>query len=200
MQSDIVAHTNVKSGPLSKYSPPEMTVEQSTLDYTRLLYMHYLEMDALIRQADLKAQLTLGINAIFVAAGTASLTESIQQVLSQEATAWGQLFIAINGMAVFALIASIFFALFTIIPRTHAGKRGMDMYFYGAIIHFDEETYINRAMSTTMTDVKRAILGQIHSKSFIVARKFRGVRLSIICLALATFFWAFSRALPLSMV
>ncbi len=184
-------HTQLSSAELDD------TVRQHPLDFTRLLYMHHQEMDNHIRHADLKAQLTLGINAIFIAVGTTPIIDNTTRLINDQVTGMEQVIIFMNVAAIIALVTSVAFSLFTIMPRVRTNRRSKNLYFYGDIVNMSESEFIDSFMETPLNEVKIGILAQIHTKSFIVQRKFKGVRYSVIFLFVATVLWACSFVLPL---
>ena len=172
-------------------------VQDHSLDFTRLLAMHSQEMDNLIRHADLKAQLILGINAILIAADLNLSVENVRAIFNAGATTEQQLLGVAQAVVLVALFFSLTFALFTIIPRVHKARASKQLYFYGDISSMPEREFIDRFMAMPLEDVKIGVLAQIHAKSFIVQRKFQGVRLSLACLFVAVIGWGVWQTIPI---
>lgn len=171
-------------------------VEQHPLDFTRLLHMHYQEMDYLIRSADLKAQLTMGINAILIASGLDFSIETFEIALGTGVPAIERITLGSELMVTLFLILSLAFSLMTIIPRKH-GTKTHNLYFFADITKLDETEFIDEFMATPLDDIKRNVLAEIYAKAAIVDVKFRDARFSIICLYFATMFWVVSHIMPL---
>lgn len=164
----------------------EETVAGYSIDFTRLLYMHYQEMDILIARADLKAQLILAINAILIA-GDVRVT--VGQLTALDAmTAAERVLIGANVLVIVSLLLSLAFAIITIYPRRNR-PHGSNIYFFGDINAYDAPDYVDAYMGSSLDAIKRGVISQIHAKSAIVARKFYYIRRSVICLLAAVVFW-----------
>jgi hypothetical protein len=173
-----------------------ISLEDYKLDFSRMLYMLYMDMDGLIRQADTKAQIFLGVNAILAATianvptglGTATFTPPV----GVGASALSQIgFIMLLGV-VLMLVLSVFFALATIIPR-RVEPTHQSLYFYGTAARMDANAYIQAFKESELEDLKSTILGQIHSRAQIVAAKFTTVNLSGRFLLFGVLLWGASR-------
>lgn len=171
------------------------TVAEYSIDFTRLLYMHYQEMDILIARADLKAQLILAINAILIAGDVRVTVGQLAQLDAM--TAIDQLLLATNGLVIISLLLSLAFAIITIYPR-RSSPHGSQIYFFGDINSYAAPDYVDEYLSASLNDIKRGVISQIHAKSAIVARKFYYIRRSVVCLLGAVVFWGIAQLVLLA--
>lgn len=166
-------------------------IDDFVIDFTRLLYLQYQEVDNSIRHADLKAQLIVGINAILLAAVTNA--SGLFSVIGGDTTAQPlptQVGFILNLNVLTCLLLSIFYSLSTIIPRFKTADTVNSVFFFGDIIKLKQADYVQRYTNMTLKQYKEEMIAQIHAKSFIVDTKFRKVRVSLLFLYAAMFFWA----------
>lgn len=169
--------------------PTDDLVADYRVDFTRLLYMHHLELDNSIRQADQKANLILGVDAILIAAIT---TETVQNFLVRG--------FPIESIVLIGVIGSVFFSLLAVLPRFTQNKNrvGTD-HFFGDIVKISEQAFLARWMDMTLQQVKESVLSQIYAKSHIAQRKFINVRRSAILLLVALVVWGLLWLVTLTM-
>ena len=167
----------------------ELTVRDYVIDFTRLLYMQNLEIDQMILNADQKAQVILGINAILIATLTNSSIEAFREQLTNVMGVGDVVHLVLQISTLVMLLLSIFYALWTVMPRYRPATRNGNPYFFGHIIQMSEADYVERYLDMSLDEVKESIMSQIHAKSFVIATKFRKVRLSMVFLALGIITW-----------
>jgi len=171
------------------------SVSNTPIDFTRLFYMLSQEMDHLIRHADTKAQLILGVDAVLIAS-SAQLAPGMAAAILDPNGSWivrGAF--ALSVLMLVLLLGSIFYALFTVVPRVRKSHIGDNLYFFGSIAHMTEEDYTHRFLNMSMDQLKKTVIAQIHAKANIVQRKFYGVRLSVNFLFFAVMCWVLVRVM-----
>jgi hypothetical protein len=168
-------------------------VRDHSIDFTRLLYMLSQDMDNLIRQADTKAQIILGVNAILAATGVASGTIA-GHLLNESTSLLAKSATLLTLLMLFSLLASIFFALFTASPRV-TGEKAPNAFFFGSIAKMSQADYVKFFQALTLQDVKTSVMMEIHAKRHIVEVKFKGAQRSVNFLFLAIVLWTLSRLL-----
>lgn len=166
-------------------------VKTFPLDFSRMIYMQYQEVDNSLRHADLKAQVVMGINAILFAAVTNLATGQGLTIVSQEFNFSTDLTIlALNLIVFMCLLFSTLFALATIFPRFKPTETAHSFFYFGDIIQDSENDYLDHYLDMTLDDVKLEVMAQIRAKAFIVSKKFYNVRRSMVFLFLALLVWA----------
>lgn len=181
--------TNPNVGKVKGMGDTNDLVGDYRVDFTRLLYMHHLELDNAIRQADQKANLILGVDAILIAGIT---TETIQT------TSVGGF--PIESVVLIGVLASVFYSILAVMPRFTKDKTrvGTD-HFFGDIVKISEEAFLARWMDMSLQQVKESVLSQIYAKSFIAQRKFNNVRRSTMLLLVALVVWGLLWLITLGM-
>lgn len=174
----------------------QQNVADYPIDFTRLLYMQYQEMDILIGRADLKAQLVLAINAILIASDFNVALERMDVLFNNGLSNEERLLDVIALMVLLSLVSSLTFAILTIVPRRRVPSDGQNLFYFRTLTEISEDTYVQDYLDASLEDVKRGVMAQIHAKSFIVRRKFRTISLSVISLLMAVLFWSASLILP----
>jgi len=145
----------------------------------RLLASHWTEVDGLLRQADLKAQVLLGVDAIVLTA------------IAKLGAAGGggsPVDTPVEYAAMVCLLGSIAVALLTLAPR-RGGPSGTDgdlLYFEAAATMTPQE-FTTRYLGMTQHAHVEHVLRQIHVKSKIATVKLARVRLAVGLLAAGIF-------------
>ena len=169
------------------------TVEVTKIDFTRLLYALYTEMDGLIRQADQKAQIILGINA-FVFASFSGIFQNAGVPFFDAGITNKNIANALVIATMVIQLVSIFYALLTTAPQL--GKvSGKNLFYFNDVAMHTRANYTTAFLDQSLEAIKEAVIGQIHAKSGIVRRKFQRMRISIIFLFVALVTWGISRLL-----
>ncbi|NDJ74674.1 MAG: hypothetical protein GYB65_00325 [Chloroflexi bacterium] len=159
------------------------------LDFSRLFYMLYVSLDTQINLAETKANLVLGANAILAAAATLDRS-MVQDVLQKSDPGTAEIVSLVLAVCVlFTLIVSVTFALLTSFPRGLGVQTQRNPYFFGDIAQYDEDGYLDMFMGLTGTDIKRAIIRQVHARARIVKRKFLYLRYSMLTLGAGIGLW-----------
>lgn len=169
-------------------SIPHQKFRDVPLDYSRMFYMLYESLDTQIRLAESKANLVLGANAILIA--TSALDRgAVRNVLSQGGAELERLSVALSLLMLFGLIVSVFFALRTSFPTLRQPERADDPFFFLHIKQRTQSSFAQAFMELNGYQIKESVLAQIHAKSFIITRKFRFLRLSMLALFFALLMW-----------
>lgn len=154
------------------------TVREVGIDFTRLFYMLFQQMDTQIMLADSKAQLIITANAIIIASLSFD-TGTIRRIVAAGTTLPDRLGLVVSVAMIVCIILSVFYALMTtrpnLIPPTQMGN----LFFWGHIAQMSEADYRSRFMNMTIDEVKLSVITQIHARSKVVGRKFRTVQRSL---------------------
>jgi hypothetical protein len=175
----------------------EETLGEMYIDLNQLFYHLLSDLDAQVSLAEAKANLILGANAILVA--TTALGRGVVHDVLFEAdiSAPERVSVVLATFMVFSLIASVFFALATSMPNIRKPRQTANVklnpFFFGHITQQPVNAYSDTVLNMPILDIKRSLLAQVHAKSFIVQRKFRIIRLSMIWLLAALTFWVMSQ-------
>lgn len=172
------------------------TVGSYQIDLSRMLYMQYMEIDWSIRQADMKAQVVFGVNAVLLTVLTGQALGDLGTLFDTGMQISTRLFLLLNLLVLILLVMSIFLSTLAVIPRFRPSEEGNNLFFFGDIVQQSEADYIEMYESMSLHEVKRTVLAQIHTKSFIVRAKFRKVQWSMIFLVLAVVLWGIRYILP----
>lgn len=172
------------------------TVRSYQIDLSRMLYMQYMEIDWSIRQADMKAQVVFGVNAVLLTVLTGQALGDLGTLFDTGMQISTRLFLLLNLLVLILLVMSIFLSTLAVIPRFRPSEEGNNLFFFGDIVQQSEADYIEMYESMSLHEVKRTVLAQIHTKSFIVRAKFRKVQWSMIFLVLAVVLWGIRYILP----
>lgn len=183
---------------------PDSTVNQERvadyrIDFTRLLYLLYVDLEQQISRADTKAQIILSANALVIAAvanlGFGFEEGALRTISTREAVA-----LACMVLMLASAVVSVYSALRVAFPRLlrpnridPEGKQGISMFYSGHIAMLDEEDYVSRFFDLTLRDVKEQVMLGIHAKAIIVQRKFVDVQRSMMGIMAAVVFWALAR-------
>ena len=180
------------------YPPLDHLVDNVPIDFTRLMYMLYLDMEQQTSRADLKSQIILSANAIFLAIA-ANFGLGLESDMLQHITTLEVVVITANLLMLVAMIISVYFSLSAAFPRKgmdiHVGQDDCDLFYFGHICQLTETQYMDRFLSMSMQDVKQETILAIHAKAGIVAAKYKNVRYSMIFIFIAILLWSVSRAL-----
>jgi hypothetical protein len=125
-------------------------VGSTPIDFTRLFYMLYQDMDNLIRPADTKAQLVLGVNAVLVASSVQLAPGMAQSILDPNAALVERSAYLASLIMVVLLLASIFYALLTVIPQFKMPHVDQNLYFFGHITGLSEENFTQRFLNGSL--------------------------------------------------
>lgn len=154
------------------------TVRDVGIDFTRLFYMLYQQMDSQIILADSKAQLIITANAILIA--SISIDQgALRGIIAAGTTLPDRVGMFLSVAMILSIILSVFFALSTTRPNTAPPAQMLNLFFWGHIAQMPEEDYRERFMNMSITEVKLYVITQIHARSRVVARKFRFVQRSL---------------------
>lgn len=163
------------------------------IDLSRMLYMLHLEVDGLIKQADVKAQVLLGLDTFIIAAVASTTAPYVSGFPGAGILAQPPLRITgliITALAVIALINSVLFALRTITPRVlRQSYTQPNTFFFGSIANLSPDQYIDTFMDMPLQHVKRDVMLQIHNKSKIIEQKLSTVRVSTQSVLLGVLLW-----------
>ncbi len=149
---------------------------------TILNVAHWQEVDALIRQADLKAQVLLGIDALLLAGLARSADAAIGGVAPVDTP--------LEFMTLGLLLVSIAMALVTVAPRRAQGSSPDALFFFQAVSELEEDDFVRRYTALTPDELLQKVAHEIHAKSSLAAVKLSRIRIGIGLLAAAVGCWA----------
>nr|MBN1229172.1 hypothetical protein [Anaerolineae bacterium] len=165
--------------------------DYETLDLTRLLNMVYMDMENQISRADTKAQIILSANAILLAIFANTRRgfsfSSISVLAGKDILA-----IIMTLVLLILLILSVYFAVSATFPRKGTHSTHISLAFSQHIASLSPEGYVDLFMNTSLQEMKRMVIHQIHAKAGVVTAKFRAVSRSIVFFMLAITLWAVS--------
>lgn len=151
------------------------------MNATHLRVAQWTEVDALIRQSDLKAQVLLGIDALLLAG--LSRTEGTVGGFAPVDTALEMLTLAI-------LLASMAMALITIAPRLGQKPNPDALLYFQAVAAMDAAEFADRWTALDDDALLRKVAFEIHAKSAVAARKLARIRQSVLLLGAAIVTWS----------
>ena len=154
------------------------TVRDVGIDFTRLFYMLYQQMDSQIVLADSKAQLIITANAIIIASITLD-QGAIRRIIDAGTSLPDRLGLVLSVAMIVCIMLSVFYALATTRPNTAPPAQILNLFFWGHISQIPEAEYRERFMDMSINEVKLSVVTQIHARSKVVARKFRTVQRSL---------------------
>lgn len=171
--------------PLEHGAAGDRSIREAELDVTRIIATQWIELGHTLRQADLKAQVMLGIDAIILT-GLLGLDASGRRDFVG-------LTGLLEGVAIVALLGSIGFALLTVLPRRgHSDTDAMLLLYFGGAAQLSEEAFLDRYLGLSSGGLKRLVLADLHAQSLVAVRKFRLVSGSLGLLSVAVLVWAAS--------
>ncbi len=170
-------------------------VNDNPLDLTRLLYMLYIDMDSLIRQADTKAQIALGVDTVLLATTTPLIAGLGGRLLDVNAAFSQRVGALLSLLVIVTLLISVYFALATASPRIKITQNLFSPFFFGSIAALDQSTFVQQFLGLSIQDVKISVLKEIHAKSQIVQAKFTAAQWSVRFLLVSVFLIGISRLL-----
>ena len=148
------------------------------IDFTRLFYMLYQQMDSQIILADSKAQLIITANAIIIASITLD-QGAIRRILATGTSLPDRLGLGLPVAMIVCIMLSVFYALATTRPNLAPPTQMLNLFFWGHIAQTPEAEYRDKFMNMSIDEVKLSVITQIHARSRVVARKFRHVQRSL---------------------
>lgn len=182
----------------SSATPPNLSVHvrDTPVDVTRLIYMLYQDVEQQINRADLKAQITLSTSAIITAMmvnlGSGVRTHELAQVHPFEVVSI--LFYALFVVAMCFVVGRGISAAFPrAIKKNLATTHCPNLYFTAQIASMAAEAYADEFCEQSNDQVKRSVLGQIHSKSLVLEAKLHHMRRGMAFLACALGLWLSAR-------
>lgn len=154
------------------------TVRDVGIDFTRLFYMLYQQMDSQIMLADSKAQLIITANAIIIASFTLD-QGAIRRILAVGTSLTDRIGLGLSVAMIVCIMLSVFYALATTRPNLSPPAQVLNLFFWGHIAQVPEAEYREKFMNMSIDEVKLSVITQIHARSRVVARKFRRVQRSL---------------------
>lgn len=182
------------------------TVGEYNLDFTRLLYMLYMDIENQITRVDGKAQLVLSTNAILGAVVASfgvkpGLVERIQTdtLAIASVAAYICFFLALLGSVAFALLAAFpnLGQRWLLAPRAQTSAPMQNLFNSAHIAALTRDEYEGRFLDLTLQGVKQDVVRQIHAKSLVVQSKYRWMQISLRFLMTGLFLLAVASMLQL---
>lgn len=152
-------------------------------------------LDRQIDLADRKAQLILAA-CTFMAATVAPLTAGIGLDLFNTSVPLLQRIASVFTISVVVtLLLSIYFSLIVTRPILELRKQNPSLLYFGNVIQWSEEEFIERFLKQQPDEIRTAILAQAYQKALISKRKFEGIRRSLGFLLLTFILWGAANVL-----
>ena len=168
-------------------------VEDHEIDLSYMIYMLHFEVDGIIKQADAKAQVLLGLDTFIIAAIASTTTPYLRDIITQGLSTLSPVQLAgltITALAVAAQMNSILFALRTITPRVlRQQNKDHNIFFFGSIARRTPKKYVEDFMNLPLQDVKRDVMLQVHNKSLIIEQKLSTIRISVQSVMFGVLLW-----------
>lgn len=170
------------------------TVQETPLDFTRLFATLYNSLDTQVGLADSKAQLIMGVNAILLAAVSTNL-EAMRRIVGGIYSGYDVAAVVVTMLMLLAVFTSVLTALASTRPNLAPPTDAHNLFFFDHIARMDEAEYTARFLALTMDDIRRDVAHQIHARSRVIARKYRGLRVSLSFLFVALMLFVIARLL-----
>lgn len=177
-----------------KYAYPEDQVSGVWLDFSRMFFMLYSNLDVQIQIADNKAHLVMAANTILLT-GLALNSSSAETIFNDLSNPLAILALLSTLAMVGMIFGSLYYALMVARPRLIPASEQDNLFFFGDISNLQREEFVQRFMGQNMTEIKAAVLQQVHARSKVVMRKYADSRRSINFLVAAIVFWVLTSAL-----
>lgn len=188
--------------PVSRPVPPtapkgiDTVITDYVPDFTRMLYMLYVDQETQISRADTKAQIILSFSAVLIAA-VANL--GFDQVSSSSNQVEYIIGLGVNLLVLAALGTAMTFAIRVAFPRlrryTTEHEGIPDVFFSGYISELDPMVYVATITNMTLAEFKEAAIIAIHAKASVLARKYASIQRSMRFAIVAVVIWVLGQAL-----
>lgn len=150
----------------------------------------YGVIEAQITRADTKAGLVVAADSVFATALFLSSRGTLLHLFSSTALLSLRVFALITILVFGALLASTLFALAATRPTLKVRNDEGTLFFFSRIARLDHSTYLDHFAAQDSSELRRALLTEVHNTAQIAMRKFVRVRYSIDFLIIAVVLWA----------
>lgn len=171
-------------------------VSEAPIDFSRLLYLLYIDIEQQITRADTKSQLILSIDTVLLAVISSTILGLPTGADSD--TALPTSLLVLTDLFILAmLLVSIIYAMQAILPRfSRTQPPGQkSFYFVEHIVSQPASVYADEFLQMPLELVKRDIMIQIHAKAGVVQLKFRKVQRSMLFALVGISAWGILRVL-----
>ena len=175
---------------------PSLTLLDTPVDISRLLYMLYQDVEHQITRADVKAQITLGTSTLL-----AALSASLGLGFAGDGTGMSPIewvsavFYVLCAAAIFGAICSAVTAAFPrSVGRSKSPHENLNLYFTADMVQLPADEYVARFLGQTNEQLKERVIKQIQVKARVLERKLSFVRWGFRSLVVAIVFWAIGHA------
>ncbi len=147
-------------------------------------------VEAQITRADTKAGLVVAADSVFATA-LLLVSRGALRALFDSAALDAERLSAVVFLVVFVLLlCSTLFSLFAARPALNVRDEESTLFFFGRIARLKRHQFVESFSTQETTELRHAILTEVHNTSRIAARKFRLIRYSIDFLIAAVSLWA----------
>ncbi len=171
-------------------------VSEAPVDFSRLLYLLYVDIEQQITRADTKSQLILSIDTVLLAVISSSIL-GLPTGAGLDTALPIPVLILIDLFILAMLLVSIIYAVQATLPRFSRsqppGQRSF--YFVEHIVAQPANEYADAFLQLPLEQVKRDIMIQIHAKAGVAQHKFRKVQRSMLCALIGISAWGVLRVL-----
>lgn len=172
----------------------KVSIEHDAIDLGLALLQH---IEGQINRADIKAELTLAIDALLVTS-TIFLNDGMLLNSAWDRTGFSidHLIATFSVLMFVSLFVSTYCAMLATIPKlTSPAQVSHNLFYFGSIASADEQEFIASFSEKQPEEVRVLMLSEIHALSSIAQRKFIRIRLSHLLLFFALAFWGIAQLL-----
>jgi hypothetical protein len=165
--------------------------DEDVFDYGWRIFEH---LTSQIQNADTKASLLLGVDAILIGALAALVATRISSLPEHKYAIPDVISVLLLGLALVFLGGSLYFSLIVTRPTTPRVKDS-GLFYFSMIRAQPREEFIERFENLTHRQVRHDLLSQVHSLAGIAQRKYRRNAIGLNFLLASLYFWALAQLL-----
>jgi len=168
-------------------------LEGDILDYGWQMFDH---LTSQIQNADTKASLILGVDAILLGMLAAKAAERIATFVDYDHFTPALISVLLLGLALIFLGTSVYFALIVTRPAMRRAREG-GLFYFSMIHTLPREEFIERFETLTPQMVRHDLLSQVHTLAGITRRKFQRSATSLNLLLASLYLWGLAELLTI---
>jgi hypothetical protein len=165
-------------------------------DITGYSWQMFDHLASQIQNADTKASLILGVNAILIGMLAALAAERISMVSDYSHNTPALLSALLLGVALLLLGASVYFALMVTRPAMKRARDG-GLFYFSTIQSLSHDEFIERFEAMSPQQVRRDLLSQVYTLAGITRRKFQRSAVSLNLLLASLYLWGLAELLTI---
>ena len=149
----------------------------------------YNLIESQITRADTKAGLVIAADTVFLTALILLSHGMLPRVLDASESLLARAFAVVMCLVFVMLVCSALVALVAARPTLKVRKDGATPIFFLQISQMEQREYVDALSKETPTELRRALLAEVHNASRIAHRKFVCVRYSVDFLIASVLLW-----------